>query len=137
MNKRAEKWASKLSGANRKRLYDIQKPRMVELEKIASENFEKIELRIKEMTRNEPVIYQHFYMAFAKQIYKLINKSNGQTLINELIILEEIWRNRGLDPDKLDEIKMFYVTPYIKIYEELYKLWCRFDVGLFDVNTFR
>ena len=66
MNKRAEKWASKLSGANRKRLYDIQKPRMVELEKIASENFEKIELRIKEMTRNEPVIYQHFYMAFAK-----------------------------------------------------------------------
>lgn len=132
MNKRTEKWASKLSGENRKRLYDSQKPRMVALEKIASEDFEKIEIQIKGMIKGEPVYLQHFYMAFAKQIYKLKSKFKSQTLIDELIILEEIWRGRGLNPDKLDEIKKFYVTPYTKLYE----LFCRFDIGKFDINTF-
>ena len=132
MHNRVKKWASKISGDNRKRLYDAQKSFMVKQEAAATEDLVKIEKEIKLMIQGNPVFLQHFYMAFAKQIYKLKNKCSGQTLINELMILEEIWRSRGLDDNVLDTIKKFYVQNYKKVYE----LWCRFDIGKFDINTF-
>lgn len=129
---RVERWTKKLSGDARKRAYDSQKTGMVRQEAVATKDLVKIEEEIKNMIQGEPVYLQHFYMAFAKQIYKLKNKFSDLTLINELMILEEIWRARGLSADLLDKIKIYYITPYTNIYE----LFCRFDIGRFDINTF-
>ncbi|MBA7624935.1 hypothetical protein ES703_32355 [subsurface metagenome] len=64
------------------------------------------------------------------EIYSKQNKFKGQTLFNELRILDEKWHRRGLNGSLLAEIKDFYVPVYLG------PLVCRFDVGRFDVNTF-
>ena len=112
MNERAKKWASKLSGTNRKRLYDVQKDRMVDLETAASADMEKIEIQIKSMAQGQPHLFLPYYMIFGKEIYSKQKKFKGQTLINELRILDEKWTRRGLDETLLNEIKRFYVPIY-------------------------
>jgi len=72
-------------------------------------------------------------MDFAMEIYSKQKKFTGLTLLNEIIILQNKWRARGLDDEMLIKIKCFYVPSYVS----LTKLWARFDVGKFDVNTFR
>jgi len=130
MSDRIEKYAKKLSGIVRGKLYDAQKEQMVKLERQASEDFEKIELQVKSMINGVPTYLEHFYMAFAKEIYSKQRKFKGQTLLNELGILDHKWGSRGLDVELLAKIKNFYVPTYI-IPE-----WCRFDVGKFDVDIF-
>ena len=130
--RRADKWKAKLSGDNRKRLYDSQKERMVKLETIANQDFERIEKQIKIFIQGQPIYLHHFYMAFAKEIYSKRKKFKHQTLINEIVILENKWRARGLDDEVLVKIKRFYVQAYGPIAD----LLARFDVGRFDLNTF-
>lgn len=112
---RIEKWKAKLSGENRKRLYDAQKEMMVRLETKASRDFEKIELFVKNLVQGQPIIYLPYYMIFAKEIYKRQKKFTGQTLLNELIILDYKWEQRGLNGHLLDQIKAFYVEAYASI----------------------
>ena len=109
---RIEKYAKKISGDNRKRLYDAQKDQMVKLETAASRDFEKIELQVKQIINGVPTFYEHFYMAFAKEIYSKQKKLKGQTLLNELTILNNKWEMRGLDATLLMTIKNFYVPTY-------------------------
>ena len=130
MSSRIEKYKKKISGDNRKRLYDAQKEQMVKLETAASRDFEKIELQVKQIINGVPTFYEHFYMAFAKEIYSKQKKFKSQTLLNELRILDDKWYMRGLNAKLLAEIKDFYVPAY------LLSSLCRFDVGRFDVNTF-
>lgn len=130
MADRAEKYAKKLSGSVRKKLYDAQKERMVRLETAASIDFEKIELQVKSMINGVPTYLEHFYMAFAKEIYSKQRKFKGQTLLNELAILDEKWTRRGLHAGLLAKIKDFYVPTYLVLEP------CRFDVGRFDVCIF-
>lgn len=130
MGDRIEKYAKKLSGIVRGKLYDAQKDQMVKLERAASIDFEKIEIQVKRIISGVPTYLEHFYMAFAKEIYSKQRKFKGQTLINELEILDHKWTRRGLDAGLLAEIKNFYVTTY-PIPD-----FCRFDVGRFDVNVF-
>ena len=132
MIKRAVKWAQKLSGINRGRLYDAQKSQMVKLETIASVDLEKIEIQIKSMAQGYPALHLPYYIIFGKEIYKRQNKFKGQTLLNELRILDDKWERRGLDGDLLEKIKVFYVPTYRK----LICIVARFDVGRFDVNCF-
>ncbi|GAH21092.1 unnamed protein product, partial [marine sediment metagenome] len=99
-------------------------------ETAASMDFEKIELQVKSIINGVPTYLQHFYMAFAKEIYSKQRKFKGQTLLNELAILDHKWGSRGLDVELLAEVKKFYVPTY-QIPE-----WCRFDVGKFDVDIF-
>ena len=127
---RAKKWAAKLSGDNRKQLYDSQKEQMVRLETTATKDLVRIEKEVKQMVQGQPVYLHHFYMAFAKEIYSKQNKFKEQTLLNELRILDNKWAMRGLNASLLAEIKDFYVPIYLG------PLVCRFDVGRFDVNTF-
>lgn len=129
---RNEHYENKISGDARKILYDAQKPAMVEKEATAARDLVKIELEVKKMIDSEPVFLQHFYMAFAKQIYKLKKKHTDEALLNELVILETIWRDRGLNVEVLDEIKLYYVP----LFQKIINTYCRFDIGLFDTDLF-
>jgi len=112
MKSRIEKFKKKISGENRKRLYDAQKDQMVRLESKASEDLVNIELQIKEMAQGYPALHLPYYIIFGKEIYKKQNKFKSQTLINELVILDKKWEMRGLDAGLLTKIKTFYVPSY-------------------------
>lgn len=109
---RIEKYAKKISGDNRKRLYDAQKPFMVKQEAEATQNLVRIEKEIKQIVQGEPITLIPYYIIFGKEIYSRQKRFKYQTLINEIQILEEKWRARGLDYNLLDEIKEFYVEAY-------------------------
>lgn len=128
MGNRIDKYAKKISGDVVKNRIDAQKDQMVRLETVASRDFEKIEIQVKQIINGVPTFYEHFYMAFAKEIYSKQKKFKSQTLINELAILDDKWKRRGLDVGLLTKIKEFYVPIYGPV--------ARFDVGKFDVNTF-
>jgi len=112
MTKRIEKYAKKLSGTIRGQRYDAQKDQMVKLETIASADLEKIEVQIKNMAQGYPALHLPYYIIFGKEIYSKQKKFKGQTLLNELAILDDKWHRRGLDSDLLLEIKRFYVPSY-------------------------
>lgn len=112
MSDRIEKFKKKISGDNRKRLYDAQKERMVRLETRASIDLAKIELRVKQMAQGYPALHLPYYIIFGKEIYSKQKKFKGQTLINELAILDDKWDRRGLDTGLLAEIKNFYIPIY-------------------------
>jgi len=111
---RAEKFEKKISGDVRKFLYDSQRKNMIDLEIRAEIDMEKIELKIKSMAQGYPALHLPYYIIFAKEIYSKKKKLGGQTLINELRILEDKWERRGLDFTLLEEIKNFYVPAYPK-----------------------
>ena len=112
MSSRIEKWKKKLSGDNRKRLYDAQKPFMVQQEAEATKDLVKIEEQIKLLVQGEPIIHIPYYIIFGKEIYSKRRKFKSQTLIDELAILDKKWEARGLDAGLLTKIKTFYVQPY-------------------------
>ena len=126
MTRGAEKWAAKLSGDNRKRLYDTQKERMARLEKEATESLVKIEQEVKQIVMGESILHVPYYIIFGKEIFRLKQHHREQTLINEAIILEQKWESRGLDNSLLEEIKKFYIPAY-----EI-PGYFRFDVSLLD-----
>lgn len=126
MTKRAEKYAKKISGDVRKQRYDAQKEQMVKLETIASADLEKIETQIKGMAQGYPALHLPYYIIFGKEIYKRQKKFKGQTLLNEIAILDDKWQRRGLDPILLENIKNFYVGPY------KYVTPFRLDISLLD-----
>ena len=112
MPDRIEKFAKKISGEIRKQRYDAQKDRMVKLETKASADLVNIELQVKQMAQGYPALHLPYYIIFAKEIYKKQNKFKGQTLLNELRILDDKWHRRGLSASLLAEIKDFYVPIY-------------------------
>ena len=112
MGNRIENFEAKINGDVRKRLYDAQKNFMVKQEKAATEDLVKIEKEIKNLIQGEPIILIPYYLIFGKEIYKRQNKFKEQTLINEIEILEEKWRARGLNFELLEKIKLFYVQAY-------------------------
>jgi len=46
-----------------------------------------------------------YYIIFAKELNKMMEKHKGSTLTDEADIMQSKWYNRGLDNDKLNEIK--------------------------------
>lgn len=115
MNKRFEKWKSKIDGSKAKKAYEAQKEHMITSEKEHTPKLVKIEEQIKQLTQGQPIIHLPYYIIFGKEIYKKINKFTTQTLLNEIVILENKWEARGLDPIILEIIKNFYVQPYAYI----------------------
>lgn len=110
MNKRIEKWKKKLSGDNRKRLYDEQKEQMVKLETAYFKDAEKIQNQVKQIIDPEPTILHHYYMDFAMEIYGLKKKHKSETLKNEVCILCCKWYDRGLNPLSLNKITELYLN---------------------------
>jgi len=126
MNKRAEKFKKKLSGDNRKRLYDAQKERMIKQEAKHTKELVKREEQIKRLVQGELFIHLPYYIIFAKEIYSKQNKFKDLALLNEIIILERKWESRGLNPIILEQIKNLYVQAYANIRP------FRLDVSLLD-----
>jgi len=126
MGTRAENYEAKISGDARKTLYDNQKNLMVKQEAEATADLVKIETEIKQLIQGQPIIHIPYYIIFGKEIYKRQKKFKAQTLINEVEILQEKWRRRGLDPFILDMIKEFYV--------EAYKLGKYFHLDISDLD---
>lgn len=126
MADRAEKYAAKLSGDNRKRLYDAQKNLMARLEKEHTEHLVKIETEVKQITQGENLLHLPYYIIFAKELYRLSTNTKSLTWINEAEILEEKWRTRGLNYLMLEKVKEFYM--------QMYKNWEHFklDISLLD-----
>ena len=115
MADRAKKYAAKLSGDNRKLLYDRQKGLMSRLEKEHTEELVKIEKDVKQITQGESTTLLPYYIIFAKELYRIKNRHRSTTLIREAEILEEKWRARGLRYDLLDRIKLLYIQAYATI----------------------
>jgi len=112
MNKRTIKWKAKLSGDNRKLLYDAQKERMVRLEAEATKELTKREIEVKQLAGTEPNLLQYYYIIFAKELYRIEKLFKSNTLYNEATILEEKWKARGLNDIILERIKEFYIEGY-------------------------
>ncbi|MBA7543960.1 hypothetical protein ES705_36304 [subsurface metagenome] len=112
MSNRIEKFAKKISGDVRKKLYDAQKEQMVKLETAYFRDHEKIQNQVKQIIGGVSSILHHYYMDFAMEIYSKQKKFSGQTLLNELTILNNKWEMRGLDSDLLLKIKRIYVPAY-------------------------
>ena len=112
MARGAEKWAAKLSGDNRKLLYDKQKNQMSKLEAEATRELVQIENEIKQICQGVPITHLPYYIIFAKELYRLRYHHSTTTLITEAEILEEKWRARGLNYGLLDTIKAYYIPSY-------------------------
>ena len=112
MSRRIDKFEKKLDGEIRGRLFDEQKEMMVAKEKIAIVELVETEVKTKGIVDGEPVILLPYYIIFAKECVKLRKKYIGWPLSNEIEIREEKWRMRGLDPNLLNDIKVFFVPAY-------------------------
>lgn len=112
MSSRLNKFRKKLSGDIRKKLYDTQKDQMVANITQPTKDLVSIETKVKEICNTAPLLHQYYYIIFGKEIYKKINKLTGQTLIDELRILDTKWEMRGLDPTLLTAIKLHYFPGY-------------------------
>lgn len=126
MKKRIRKWKKTLDGNKQKRAFDIQKPYMVRKEAAATSKLVEIEKQVKDIAQGQPTTLLPYYIIFGKEILKKINKSTSQTLINEVLILEQKWEARGLDPILLEQIKNLYIQPYTYIRP------FRYDISLLD-----
>jgi len=105
MSKRIERFKKKLDGKIRGKLFDAQKEQMVANEVQPTKDFVKLELQIKEIVDGEPTILLPYYIIFGKEIYSKANKHKGESLYNEIMILEDKWEARGLTPYLLEIIK--------------------------------
>jgi len=126
MADRAEKWAAKLSGSNRKLIIDRQKKQMSKLEAEATQELVQIENQVKNLTQGKSLLHLPYYIIFAKEIYRLKQHHSDATLINEARILEAKWESRGLDGELLERIKRLYIEAY-----PAYNFF-RLDISLLD-----
>lgn len=124
MSRRIEKFAKKLDGEVRGRLFDEQKERMVAKEKQPTEDLVAIELKVKGICDGEPLMLIYYYIIFGKEMYRISNHHTGETLINEAVILEEKWHSRGLSYIFLEKIKEIFIkiNPFL------------LDISLLDGN---
>lgn len=126
MSQRLEKWKKTLDSDKQKKAFDNLKPFMAELEAIHTKALVKIEKEIKEICQGVATTLLPYYIIFGKEIYSKQRKFKDLTLLNEVVILEQKWESRGLDPIILERIKRFYVQPY------LYITPFRCDISLLD-----
>lgn len=126
MASREEMYTKKLSGNNRKKLYDEQKDRMARLEAEATKHLVIIESQVKLLVQGELLIHLPYYIIFGKELYRLSNSFASLAWINEAEILEEKWRARGLNFLVLEKIKEFYL--------QMYKNWECFKLDISELD---
>jgi len=111
MGRRIEKFKKKLDGAVRGKLFDAQKEQMVANETQPTKDLVEIELQVKEICDGEPTIFLPYYIIFGKEIYSKANKHKGKAFYNEVMILEDKWEARGLNPHLCEIIKNIWGIP--------------------------
>lgn len=111
MTGRIKKFEKKLDGTIRGKLFDVMKKQMISNQIKPTKDLVEIELKVKEICNGEPTILLPYYIIFGKEIYSKANKHKGETLYNEIMILEEKWEARGLTPELLKIIKNIWGVP--------------------------
>jgi sulfur transfer complex TusBCD TusB component (DsrH family) len=103
---------------------------MIEQEKEYFKEAVKVENEIKNLMANKTdKINAVYYIIFAKEILKLMKKHKGESLINEVYIIENKWKARGLNEETLKEIEYLYL-PIIKPIPTIE--YFRLDISVLD-----
>lgn len=127
-SRRTSKYTKKISG-------DIAKLRLDNYRKQQIANFGAsagrqvaAEIYVKDLISRNGIssLYHNYYILFAKELLALMNKFEGDTFMEELIILEDKWETRGLSGEILDQIKLHYAPSYA-----LYQVF-RLDISDLD-----
>ena len=105
MTGRIKKFEKKLDGTIRGKLFDAMKKQMVTNQTAPTKALVEIEEKVKGICEGEPTILIPYYIIFGKEIYSKANKHKGDSLYNEIMILEAKWEARGLTPELLEIIK--------------------------------
>jgi len=113
MGRRLNKWKKTLNSARQKSLFDKQKKTMSEKEARHTRELVKIEEEIKQIADGQPITFLPYYLIFGKEIYSKSLKNTSQTLRNELCILYNKWKSRGLNLSTLQNIMELLATPKI------------------------
>jgi len=121
---RASKYAKKIDSEVIKNRIDSQKESMVDQQRDYFPSAVEVEVKVKDLLDGESNFKIVYYIIFAKEIQKIIKKHGGgrsligtqSTMYQELEIMQEKWLRRGLDPEKLTQVKLMLVPNY-PIYE--------------------
>jgi hypothetical protein len=107
-NRRVNKYISKVDPDVIKDHFTNLKPSMVEQVSNVFPALYNIEVATKTVldSAGVPMGNYPFYLAFARQVWKKVYKTRlgGQTLYNEIGIIQTAWRTRGLDNTVLTRI---------------------------------
>jgi len=127
-SERKNKYAAKLNSDVIGSVYNTTKKSAVDQQKEYFAEAERLEMQVKGIIDGVPSILQHFYIAAAEEMARVVKKHDDLTALNEFVIIDAKWVSRGLDPQYLNKIKTLFLQPYINV--------CKFDVGFFDVHRF-
>jgi len=107
-DRRINKYISKVDPEVIKAHFEGLKPKMVEQESNIFPALYQVEVATKTVLDGQgvPMSVYPMYLSFAKQVWRLISKTNigGATLDTEISILLNTWRTRGLDEVILRQI---------------------------------
>lgn len=107
-DRRINKYISKVDPEVIKAHFEGLKPKMVEQESNIFPALYQVEVATKTVLDGQgvPMSVYPMYLSFAKQVWRLISKTNigGATLDTEISILLTAWRTRGLDEVILRQI---------------------------------
>jgi len=128
-NERANKYIAKINGEYFKKRVEQLKRQMARNEKEWQKTAVKIEQEMKSFLDSiNDKMFQVYYIVFAKEINRLMKTESGESLAQEIEILQQKWWRRGLNRDTLYSIKEYYLPTYENV--------LRFDIGRFDINAF-
>jgi len=112
-NRRTKKYKVKLDGTiSQLRLLRYGKEQKRQFKSTVDEQV-KIEREVKRMITNvgSPILTNYYILA-AKQAVQASKKHKGDNLTTELNIIDQKWKDRGLDEDLLTQIKQYYIPGY-------------------------
>jgi hypothetical protein len=111
---RARKYAKKINAGVIGARYDAQKEMMVRGERNYFASAQEIEIKIKKLVDGISSLNQIYYIIFAKEIQKIIKTHTaGNTVMEEMEILQKKWETRGLDENIMNKIKVMLVPSYV------------------------
>lgn len=117
MGLRIDKYSKKINGSIIGKRYDDTKKIAVDLQTKYFAKAAELEVKVKSIVSNQPVILHHFYIAYAEEIVK-------KTQDNERTIVYNKWLARGLSGAMMEEIGLAligwdspFTPPSLKRYE--------------------
>lgn len=111
--RRSEKYKAKLVGDVSKRRTDAYKKTQAAHFVLTTDEQVRIEREMKTMlSASVGIISLPYYIIFAKEVVQKQKNYSGQTLYDELTILDDKWTSRGLTDNILLSIKQHYIPGY-------------------------
>jgi hypothetical protein len=107
VKRRLDKWEHKITLANKGTKMEAMQPKMKKNAEIEFTKIVKLENDIKEILGEEslPTIFNVPYLDFGRQVYRLKKLYTDQALANEITIIKDKWRARGLQDKIMEKIQ--------------------------------